>query len=98
MCCTPFRPRLQDRMEVLRLQGYTEQEKLEIARQYLVKKQREQTGLSEKNIVFKDDAILEIIRYYTREAGVRNLEREIGNVCRKVARKVVKAAQSTRKS
>ena len=81
---------LQDRMEVLRLQGYTEQEKLEIARQYLVKKQREQTGLSEKNIVFKDDAILEIIRYYTREAGVRNLEREIGNVCRKVARKVVK--------
>ena len=84
-------PALQDRMEVLRLQGYTEQEKLEIARQYLVKKQREQTGLSEKNIVFKDDAILEIIRNYTREAGVRNLEREIGNVCRKVARKVVKA-------
>jgi ATP-dependent Lon protease len=81
---------LQDRMEVLRLQGYTEQEKLEIARQYLVKKQREQTGLSEKNIVFGDDAILEIIRNYTREAGVRNLEREIGNVCRKVARKVVK--------
>ena len=76
---------------MLRLQGYTEQEKLEIARQYLVKKQREQTGLSEKNIVFKDDAILEIIRYYTREAGVRNLEREIGNVCRKVARKVVKS-------
>src|ERR1700733_7109734 len=84
-------PALQDRMEVLRLQGYTEQEKLEIARQYLVKKQRTQTGLSEKNIVFTDDAILEIIRYYTREAGVRNLEREIGNVCRKVARKVVKA-------
>ena len=55
-----------------------------------MKKQREQTGLSEKNITFKDDAILEIIRYYTREAGVRNLEREIGNVCRKVARKVVK--------
>jgi len=84
-------PALQDRMEVLRLQGYTEQEKLEIARQYLVKKQRTQTGLSEKNVVFADDAILEIIRYYTREAGVRNLEREIGNVCRKVARKVVKA-------
>jgi len=81
---------LQDRMEVLRLQGYTEQEKLEIAKQYLVKKQREQTGLSEKNIVFADDAILEIIRKYTREAGVRNLEREIGNVCRKVARRVVK--------
>jgi ATP-dependent Lon protease len=84
-------PALQDRMEILRLQGYTEHEKLEIARQYLVKKQREQTGLSEKNITFKDDAILEIIRSYTREAGVRNLEREIGNVCRKVARKVVKS-------
>jgi ATP-dependent Lon protease len=82
---------LQDRMEILRLQGYTEYEKLEIARQYLVKKQREQTGLNEKNVTFKDDAILEIIRYYTREAGVRNLEREIGNICRKVARKVVKS-------
>jgi ATP-dependent Lon protease len=81
---------LQDRMEVLRLQGYTEHEKLEIARQYLVKKQRGQTGLSEKNVVFQDDAILEIIRGYTREAGVRNLEREIGNVCRKVARRVIK--------
>jgi ATP-dependent Lon protease len=80
---------LQDRMEVLHLQGYTEQEKLEIARQYLVKKQREMTGLSEQNIVFQDDALLEIIRSYTREAGVRNLEREIGNVCRKVARHVV---------
>ena len=82
---------LQDRMEILRLQGYTEQEKLEIAKQYLVKKQRTQTGLSDKNITFKDDALLEIIRYYTREAGVRNLEREIGNVCRKVARKVIKS-------
>ena len=82
---------LQDRMEVLHLQGYTEQEKLEIAKQYLVKKQREQTGLSEKNIIFKDDAILEILRHYTREAGVRNLERELGNVCRKVARRVVKS-------
>src|ERR1019366_9390831 len=51
---------------------------------------REQTGLSDKNITFKDDAILEIIRYYTREAGVRNLEREIGNLCRKVARKVIR--------
>ncbi|TCK75447.1 endopeptidase La [Acidipila rosea] len=81
---------LQDRMEVLRLHGYTEVEKLEIAKQYLVKKQRENTGLSEKNIVFQDSALTEMIRSYTREAGVRNLEREIGNVCRKVARRVVK--------
>ena len=81
---------LQDRMEILRLHGYTEAEKLEIAKQYLVKKQRENTGLTEKNIVFSDDAIVEIIRAYTREAGVRNLEREIGNVCRKVVRRVVK--------
>src|SRR3984957_18870534 len=81
---------LQDRMEVLRLHGYTEAEKLEIAKQYLLKKQRENTGLTDKNIVFADDAIVEIIRSYTREAGVRNLEREIGNVCRKVVRRVVK--------
>jgi ATP-dependent Lon protease len=81
---------LQDRMEILRLHGYTETEKLEIAKQYLVKKQRDNTGLTEKNIVFSDDALVEIIRGYTREAGVRNLEREIGNVCRKVVRRVVK--------
>src|SRR6201995_5915306 len=81
---------LQDRMEVLRLHGYTEAEKIEIAKQYLVKKQLEGTGLSDKNIPFSDDALTEIVRSYTREAGVRNLEREIGNVCRKVARRVVK--------
>ena len=81
---------LQDRMEILRLHGYTEAEKLEIAKQYLVKKQRENTGLTDKNAVFSDSALTEIIRGYTREAGVRNLEREIGNVCRKVARRVVK--------
>ena len=81
---------LQDRMEVLRLHGYTELEKVEIAKQYLVRKQRTATGLTESNLVFTDDAITEIIRSYTREAGVRNLEREIGNICRKVARKVVK--------
>jgi ATP-dependent Lon protease len=81
---------LQDRMEILRLHGYTEVEKLEIARNYLLKKQREATGLTEKNLTFHDDAIVSIIRDYTREAGVRNLEREIGNVCRKVARRVVK--------
>src|SRR5215471_10187627 len=87
-------PALQDRMEVLRLHGYTEQEKVEIAKQYLQRKQREQTGLTEKNIQFSDDAFRQIIRAYTREAGVRNLEREIGNVCRKVARKVVKEGES----
>jgi ATP-dependent Lon protease len=81
---------LQDRMEILRLHGYTEAEKLEIAKQYLVKKQRENTGLSDKNAIFSDSALVDIIRSYTREAGVRNLEREIGNVCRKVARRVVR--------
>src|SRR5579859_1501623 len=83
-------PALQDRMEVLRLHGYTELEKIEIAKQYLVRKQRQATGLSESNVVFTDEALTEIIHSYTREAGVRNLEREIGNICRKVARKVVK--------
>ncbi len=87
-------PALQDRMEVLRLHGYTEQEKLEIAKQFLVKKQMLQAGLSEKNVKFTDDAITTLIRAYTREAGVRNLEREIGNVCRKVARKVVKEGEN----
>ena len=84
-------PALQDRMEILRLHGYTETEKLEIAKQYLIRKQRENTGLTEKNLIFSDDALTEIIRGYTREAGVRNLEREIGNVCRKIARRVVKS-------
>jgi ATP-dependent Lon protease len=81
---------LQDRMEVLRLHGYTELEKIEIAKQFLVKKQLIQAGLTDKNIKFTDEAIAVLIRSYTREAGVRNLEREIGNVCRKVARRVVK--------
>ena len=81
---------LQDRMEILRLSGYTEPEKLEIAKRFLVRKQREATGLKEENLAFTDDALTGIIRGYTREAGVRNLEREIANICRKVARKVVK--------
>jgi ATP-dependent Lon protease len=87
-------PALQDRMEVLRLHGYTEQEKVEIAKQFLVKKQLLQAGLTDKNIKFTDDSITALIRSYTREAGVRNLEREIGNVCRKVARKVVKEGET----
>jgi ATP-dependent Lon protease len=86
---------LQDRMEILRLTGYTEVEKLEIAKQYLVKKQVEGTGLTNKQISFTDDALREVIRSYTREAGVRNLEREIGNLCRKVARKVVGDSKHT---
>ncbi len=80
---------LQDRMEIIRLHGYTEIEKLEIAKQYLVKKQREANGLTEEQIVLEDSALKALIRGYTREAGVRNLEREIGNLGRKVARKVV---------
>ncbi|HEY3769251.1 MAG TPA: endopeptidase La [Candidatus Angelobacter sp.] len=86
---------LQDRMEVLRLHGYTELEKVEIAKQFLVRKQREATGLTEKQLTFTDDALREIIKSYTREAGVRNLEREIGNISRKVARKVVKDSTYT---
>ncbi|HEY1742391.1 MAG TPA: endopeptidase La [Granulicella sp.] len=86
---------LQDRMEILRLTGYTEVEKLEIAKQYLVKKQLEATGLTGEQISFSDDALREIIRNYTREAGVRNLEREIGNLCRKIARKVVENSTHT---
>jgi ATP-dependent Lon protease len=85
---------LLDRMEVVRLDGYTEQEKVEIAKQFLVKKQMVQAGLTDKNLKFTDDAITSLIRSYTREAGVRNLEREIGNICRKVARKVVKEGES----
>jgi len=82
-------PALQDRLEVLRLSGYTEREKLEIARRHLVPKQAEANGLRTEQFDFTDDGILEIIRHYTREAGVRNLEREIGSCCRKMARKVV---------
>ncbi len=81
---------LQDRMEVIRISGYTEAEKLEIAKRYLVKKQIANNGLDSKNVVFADEAILTIIQNYTREAGVRNLEREIASICRKIARKVVK--------
>src|SRR3989440_11274038 len=82
-------PALQDRLEILRLSGYTEREKLEIAKRHLVPKQAEGSGLSVEQVEFTDDGILEIIRSYTREAGGRNCEREIGSCCRKVARKLV---------
>jgi ATP-dependent Lon protease len=88
-------PALQDRMEVIRLSGYTELEKAEIAKRFLVKKQMEQTGLTSEHIDFKEDGIRGLIQGYTREAGVRNLEREVGNVCRKVTRKIV-AAESAK--
>src|SRR3982750_391768 len=80
---------LRDRMEVLQLAGYTEQEKVEIARKFLVPKAVEATGLTTANITFTDDALSTVIQRYTREAGVRNLERELSSICRKVARKVV---------
>jgi len=82
----PIPPALRDRMEVIELAGYTEEEKLEIARRHLIPKQLRENGLREENLRFEDDALVQIIRAHTREAGLRNLEREIGRVCRKVAR------------
>ncbi|MEO7539273.1 MAG: endopeptidase La, partial [Pyrinomonadaceae bacterium] len=84
-------PALQDRLEILHLSGYTEREKLEIAKQHLISKQCENSGIDCGKVVFTDDGILETIRHYTREAGVRNLEREIGSCLRKIARKYVGA-------
>jgi ATP-dependent Lon protease len=89
-------PALQDRMEIIRLPGYTEFDKLNIAKQFLIKKQSEANGLKPHNIHFSDGAIYELIRRYTKEAGVRNLEREIASVCRKVAKEVVKKGPETR--
>src|SRR5256885_2590309 len=86
----PIPQPLQDRMEVLRLPGYTEQEKAVIARRFLIPQQTDATGLEESKITFTEDALTTVIRNYTREAGVRNLEREIGSICRKLTRAVVK--------
>src|SRR5581483_9868369 len=81
---------LQDRMEIIRIAGYTELEKLNIAKKYLLEKQREANGLNQDNIAFTDSAVLGVIRHYTKEAGVRSLDREIASICRKVAVEVVK--------
>lgn len=81
---------LQDRMEIIRLPGYTEYEKYHIARNFLITKQIGMNGLEDKNLRFSKNAIFTIMQRYTREAGVRNLEREISSICRKIARKVVK--------
>src|SRR5581483_2445541 len=80
---------LRDRMEVLQLAGYTELEKIEIAKKFLSPKAVEGAGLTKDNIIFTDEAIQTVINRYTREAGVRNLERELSSICRKVARRVV---------
>src|SRR6476660_66197 len=86
----PIQPAFLDRMEVSRLSGYTLEEKRAIARRHLIPKQLEENGLTEENVEFTDSGIVKIIESYTREAGLRNLEREIGAICRKVAVSVAK--------
>ena len=90
-------PALQDRMEVIEFSGYLEEEKIEICRQFLVDRQLEAHGLDEQGIHFEDEALRTIISDYTMEAGVRNLEREIANVCRKIARDVAEGKKNTRR-
>jgi ATP-dependent Lon protease len=80
---------LLDRMEVIRLSGYTEDEKVNIAERYLVRKQMENNGLKPEELIMREAAIRDIVRYYTREAGVRNLEREIAKICRKVVKEIL---------
>jgi len=86
----PIQPALQDRMEVIRLPGYTELEKLHIARKFLIPKQMEAHGLKDRKVIFTRKSLLEIVRQYTKEAGVRNLEREITTINRKIAKKIAK--------
>jgi len=94
----PVPPPLRDRMETIELSGYTEQEKLEIAKRYLVPRQIEQNGLGRSKIEFTDEALLEVIDGYTREAGVRNLERAIGATCRKVAREYAEGSRRSKRT
>ena len=84
----PIPPALKDRMEVLNLAGYTSEEKLKISRQFLLPRQLEENGITSNDLVISDEAMMRIISQYTKEAGVRNLEREIASICRKVARKI----------
>jgi len=91
----PIPPALKDRMELIALSGYTPNEKVAIARQFLVPKQIEANGLKTGQIEFSDETILALITSYTREAGVRNLEREVGSICRKVARRIVQQKAET---
>jgi ATP-dependent Lon protease len=90
----PIPPALRDRMEVLEIPGYTEEEKLEIARDHLVQKQIANHGLTAEQLIIADDALRTVIRGYTREAGVRNLEREVGALCRKAARRRAEGDES----
>jgi len=90
----PILPALKDRMEILPISGYTEEEKREIAKRYLVPRQLHEHGLEAKHLTFSDDALMEIITQYTREAGLRNLEREIATICRKVAREVAEGKRA----
>ena len=84
----PIMSALKDRMEIIELSGYTDEEKLKIARQFILPRQLEENGITEKYLKLSDEAILTVINQYTQEAGLRNLEREIGTVCRKVARDI----------
>lgn len=89
---------LQDRMEIIRISGYTEHEKMSIAKKYLIKKQMEANGLKDECIEFPDAALKTVIRRYTREAGVRNVEREIATVCRKVAKSIAENSEQPKKT
>ena len=93
----PIQPAFRDRMEIIQLSGYTEEEKLEIAKRHLIPKQVAEHGLTSRQIEFTDEGVRAIINQYTQEAGLRNLEREIASVCRKVARQVATGEKKVRK-